>query len=550
MDKKESLNENLASKEEITLKKSRKLKIALVIIFSLFIILSTTLLVGYFKFDWFKNEIYSIDAKIRRNVYQANYFSETKIIETKYNFSSGQSETKELSLFTNFMVIPTKKEKIKNEFLITATLIILEIKFKIEKEIKQGIYFNISDEKIINQIKSNPDANKYPIAIFSFFENGTLVDINLPSNMNISNANAINELVENIIPKLTRNRTEDLVNGIQIFTKKNNKKKTLVENHSHKEIKEFEKSNFEKFIERDIENEQLKSIRTKSYLSLKSQPGKNESDFGLKDFSCKQNSVINSTGIKDEKEKNELIQKLSSYYTFIKIQDLIKLNEENEKQSEKEEETEYDVQYIGEDENLSDYKLRKLDYIGVDKTFTIKELDVLGQKIYIKIRIRVNGRRFFRSNIDIILKSDLGEVNFGSMVLVDYKKTFTIFDKPFFVFVFPPMPSIIFALRAGGVLTISLKLTSDSLTAGLSGSLHASAIISAGIWDFANVSGGARGTIVNADISGVLRFKRNRFIRKGRLRAGEIITYVEGKTFGMYYFYKEWKIFDLWSRSF
>ena len=71
---------------------------------------------------------------------------------------------------------------------------------------------------------------KVPIAEFSFDKNGTLIKINLPKNIDLYNAEKIIDLIKDVIPKLTRNKTEDEDNGIEIRTKSKNNKKKLFQN--------------------------------------------------------------------------------------------------------------------------------------------------------------------------------------------------------------------------------------------------------------------------------------------------------------------------------
>ena len=104
------------------------------------------------------------------------------------------------------MVMITGKEG----FLNTAVLVILDTKVKYEREFKNVNTFDIFDEEKIKEVMANPDGSKYPLAVFSFYENGTIADIKLPNNMDEYYANTINELIENVIPKLSRNRTEDI----------------------------------------------------------------------------------------------------------------------------------------------------------------------------------------------------------------------------------------------------------------------------------------------------------------------------------------------------
>ena len=78
---------SMEHKEEILLnepefvetKASNKVKYTIAIIATTLVLATaTTLLIGHFKFDWFKNDNYKIDANINRNLYQANYFSEKR----------------------------------------------------------------------------------------------------------------------------------------------------------------------------------------------------------------------------------------------------------------------------------------------------------------------------------------------------------------------------------------------------------------------------------------------------------------------------------------
>ena len=203
MNKEEILNDEFVEREIIQPKSHKKIKIAVSIVASLAIIATTTLLVGYFKFNWFKSEVYTLDTKISHNLYQVNYFTETKNVNTKIGFVSGVSENQEHTIYTNFMVIITGKEG----FLNTAILVILDTKVKYEREFKDVNTFDIFDEDKIKEVIANPDGAKYPLALFSFYDNGTAVDIKLPNNMDEYYANTINELIENVIPKLSRNRT-------------------------------------------------------------------------------------------------------------------------------------------------------------------------------------------------------------------------------------------------------------------------------------------------------------------------------------------------------
>ena len=63
----------------------KKIKIAITFIAFLGIIVSTTLLVGHFKFGLSKNEVYNIDAKISRLLYQASASNTYEYLDYDYN---------------------------------------------------------------------------------------------------------------------------------------------------------------------------------------------------------------------------------------------------------------------------------------------------------------------------------------------------------------------------------------------------------------------------------------------------------------------------------
>ena len=296
-------------KEDVQSKKPIWLIIFMVV--SILIIATViTLLVGHFKYNWFKKatketeQAYDIALKLSRNVYQANYFTETKTINTKVFFTEGSPEYTEQKINTNFLVIQTdRKELGNNDFLNNATLVILEANATIRNETRNVTSFNIFSESTIEEFKSNPNGAKYPMSLFSFYENGTLADILLPNDIDNYNANLIIELIEDAIPKLSRNLTEDANNGIKFESKQNGKKFTLVESQSPKEIKEFKGSKYSKLIKREIEEGKLTSVKAYSDLLLVNNKDDNKGNFGLQSFQYDSNSEIKLTEIKDEKKK-------------------------------------------------------------------------------------------------------------------------------------------------------------------------------------------------------------------------------------------------------
>lgn len=547
MSKEEVLNNDYVENEVIQPKNTKKIKIAIALIASLTIIASAILLVGYFKFNWFKSEIYNIDAKISRNAYQANYFSETKTINTRIGFTSGITQDNEQKIYTNFMVMQKDRKELKNnDFLNTATLVILDTKLENKNELKEINSFNIYNEENIKEFESNPDGAKYPMAVFSFYENGTIADILLPNNMDNYNAQTIIELIESVVPKLTRNRTEDISNGLEINTLKRNKKKVFVESISPREIPDFKGSRFVKSIEREIDNEQLTKIKTQANLELKTELEENENSFGLKDFKYETKSEIVSTGLKEEKGTAELINKFIEHYTLIKSQDLLEYLAKNKKD-----------QIIGryeitEEQLKSDNNLRNLisfDNFNGDATILVTTFNVLNCDIKIQIRYGAkNGEAFG----EIIFTANQGKVSFGSNGITASTtiKTWSG-EVPVFTFDFPPMPIIGLSLIAGGSVKIQGSISSEKeqLELSITGSLYAKVEIKAG-WDkVASVAAGAKGTIISSSIKGAINLSGD-LSTSGSLSAGDITIYVNGKTLGLEVFSYEWKVFDGWSKKF
>lgn len=547
MSKEEVLNNDYVENEVIQPKNTKKIKIAIALVASLTIIASAILLVGYFKFNWFKSEIYNIDAKISRNAYQANYFSETKTINTRIGFTSGITQDNEQKIYTNFMVMQKDRKELKNnDFLNTATLVILDTKLENKNELKEINSFNIYNEENIKEFESNPDGAKYPMAVFSFYENGTIADILLPNNMDNYNAQTIIELIESVVPKLTRNRTEDISNGLEINTLKRNKKKVFVESISPREIPDFKGSRFVKSIEREIDNEQLTKIKTQANLELKTELEENENSFGLKDFKYETKSEIVSTGLKEEKGTAELINKFIEHYTLIKSQDLLEYLAKNKKD-----------QIIGryeitEEQIKSDNNLRNLisfDNFNGDATILVTTFNVLDCDIKIQIRYGAkNGEAFG----EIIFTANQGKVSFGSNGITASTtiKTWSG-EVPVFTFDFPPMPIIGLSLIAGGSVKIQGSISSEKeqLELSITGSLYAKVEIKAG-WDkVASVAAGAKGTIISSSIKGAINLSGD-LSTSGSLSAGDITIYVNGKTLGLEVFSYEWKVFDGWSKKF
>ena len=209
---------------------------------------------------------------------------------------------------------------------------ILDSKVKFGDEETKLSSFDIFDEKQIKEFESNPNGTIVPLAKFSYFENGTIIDINLPENMDQYNTQAMIELINNVVPKLSRNKKEDKKKGLTAAAKKTRNGDTLTEIQAPKEYtdkftgEEYKGSKFEKKTEVDVENEKIKKVSTNTNLVLETQKENEETlDFGLQNFTYDIASEIKSTKNEENNQENiQLVKQLSEKLNFIKSDDLVK----------------------------------------------------------------------------------------------------------------------------------------------------------------------------------------------------------------------------------
>ncbi len=200
---KETFNVSSENREIIPAKSYSKVKLIIAIISTILILAATTtLLIGYFKFDWFKKEIYKVDANITREVNQANFFTENKKISTKIALTKDNFEEQDYEVNTDFMVHLIDKTQLgENDNLYRASIVILKSKMTTKDEEYELPSFNISDESKVKEFKANPDGSKFPIADFSFYENGTISDVKFLDSADEYNSQTLNDLIEKVIPK-------------------------------------------------------------------------------------------------------------------------------------------------------------------------------------------------------------------------------------------------------------------------------------------------------------------------------------------------------------
>jgi len=536
MEKKEEI---LINEPEIfETKSSNKIKYAIAIISSTVVLaVVTTLLIGHFKFDWFKSEN-RINLNINRNVYQANYFTEKKIINTKFFFEEGPYMKKQYTLDSKFVVFLTEKKDNLN----TAILVLLSSKMKSEEGVNQLGHLNIFDENEIKEFEANPDGSKYPIAVFKFYDDGKIEEIKLPNNMDEYNAESIIELIEKIIPNVSINKNEDMSKGLDIITRKHKNGKVLVQKEVPRQYGNFKGSKYSKSVRTEIEDNQVINIQTNSNIQLISQPDDGQIIFGPKDFTFDFKSDIVSQEIKyDEKENVELVNNLANKFTLINSKDLLESIKEKKQEKMKEEEK------VAKETR----PLRQLSFpISANKEYILASFNLLGQTITIKYVVSISSSKAINK---IVISSNLGSFSFGNDGCYGEAGDTYSYYKHIFTFVFPNFPAVSVGCYASGSLTWKIGFLSGSgisskYYASLSGILKLGAEIKAG-WDsIASLTAYAEGTV--ADASGQITFS-NGSVDKGsgfKLKMGNLVAGISGCLFSKkielvkHTIYEGWKV--------
>ena len=308
----ESKNEEII--EAPAQKNMNKIKI-FALISAGFVIITTVFLVGYFQFGWFQKPQDNIIA----NTYHQNQvllFNEFKTISTEISTESGK-EVVDQDIKTDFMVVINSKTKL-NYFgeidnLYNATLVIL--KTKSNDQVVGGL--NLTEDEEAEKFFNNPENDGHPIAKFAFYENGTLVDIFLSNDTNQFYASLMVDLIEHIIPKISKKVFNQTNEDVEYkFDEEENK---LHEKHLGKEFVDkyskisFKGSQINKKITRMINNNTINQITSESELNLVSDKDKDKENFlnlGLDGYTIKINSDLNIVENKDDKELIKKIEKM------------------------------------------------------------------------------------------------------------------------------------------------------------------------------------------------------------------------------------------------
>ena len=168
---KDKKSENSSQKEIIKTKDFRKKKVIIIIslvILGLLLIATSVLLIGHFKFGWFKKKKELVIEKKREENYVSRYL-ETKNATNYYNYNQKNNETQNIqnnSILTDFIVALNKKTRIDKrydfneiDYLYEAFLLIINITQLNETDSMYLGGLNIYDESktIDDLLKINND---------------------------------------------------------------------------------------------------------------------------------------------------------------------------------------------------------------------------------------------------------------------------------------------------------------------------------------------------------------------------------------------------------
>ena len=535
-----------------------KLGIALTVIAA--IITTVVLLVGHYKYGLFQSELYQV-TNIKRELYSEEYYTETKTIKSKLSYTSGELDEIVQKIEKNFVVMITDKEELPNKVVLnTATLVVLNSKIELEGKQSPLNGFNIFDEKAVEEFKKNPTGEKYPMAVFHFYENGTIKDVNFPKEMDKENIENLYELINNVMPKLVRNKTEDEEKGIEIKTRTDKKKKTLsskykvipityiVPNGSTKKNKTTaEPKVVSCTVERDIEDEKITEIRAKTNLYFETEKEETDYiDFGIKDFYYDTSSVIVATENKENKVDDvNLVKDLVSKMDFVETGKLLNsiLDKEEEELKKKAKEAE-------EESPVSEHQLRNLGWSGsFGWDWTIANSNILGQKVSVVYSISLSGGKV-KNSLSLKFNSfsvPLGNTGGASSDTGNKKSNSNeqeVGKIPLGTF------GVTLSVKVGGSLNYDVCFKNNVFTIKLGGSVYAKAGIVFGWEKVASFDIGVKGTLISATFSTSIQKNTNGSYSKKSISltasAGAVSVYAQLKFLDLTLFNKSYEVWKGW----
>ena len=213
--------------------------------------------------------------------------------------------------------------------------------------------------------------------------------------MDIYKVQFIIGIIEDVTPKLKRNRTEDLFSGtnVEVSDSKDGDGKSQIITQLNKVYvdkftkKQYEGSKYNSKVEIITEDKKIKKVKSQFNLTLKNENYENENNvnFGFDSFEVQINSNI--TLIKLEKKNKEVVQlvkKLSEKYEYLNSEEFMK-NEEviNSLLKKEEEEDEEEEEENKEFSEILSKRLRQLGSIQYEGSL-VSEKELFSFKVFNK----------------------------------------------------------------------------------------------------------------------------------------------------------------------
>ena len=536
-------------------KKSRKcLKISIIISAILVVFVVVFLLIAKFKYNFFENDDIYVVGQIKRDINSVEYFTETKVMKSNMSYTNGEFQESEQTIKTDFLVMITDREYLtESDYVNNASLIILDSKIEMEGKEAPLSSLNVFNDEVMKEFEEKSENNNYTVAKFSFYKNGTIKDINFPINSEKDTIQTMTDLINNVIPKLSRSKSEDEKNGIEIIKNKNENKtnfnsftenelqRGFVDKYSKREIKG---SKISKKIERDIEDEKLTEVRADTNLFLETQKEENSTNFtnfdlGIKDLYFNSSSKItayekNNTGDKD------LIKKVVSRQSYSNGEELMKLILDKEKEEPEKEINKLteDTSEIVETERVNN--LRHLYSINGSFAFnwTIVEFNVLG--VAIKGIYSINLSQGKVKN-QLIFESGSNSISFGNKNGKSSNGKEKLNSGPCLMAFIPLIPGVSISFQLGGDISYDVNFKNQIYTLYFDGSINAKAGLEVGVGGLARMGAGVRGNLLSVHFRTEIEQINSSYYSKKLIRlmvnAGRVELYAEAYVLW-------WKVLD------
>ena len=242
---------------------------------------------------------------------------------------------------------------------------------------------------------NHPKKHENPIAKFSFYENGTLHEIYIAKDTKQLYALSLVELIENIIPRISKKIYGKKDNDIEFLIKVKKDEKIILEDHKDKEFTDkyskigFKGSKINKKITRKIINDSINQVIIESQLKLLSEKPKNDENFydiGLDKYTFKINSELNMVENKDDKELIKKIQLIIEKIDYEESQKLLEKLAENEMK---------DLSSIikkeknGKENDIDKKEFRNLGN-PITKNYNLTRINILGNSINFRYIVNFN----------------------------------------------------------------------------------------------------------------------------------------------------------------